>query len=236
MVAVIVPGKSQARPSPSAIKSLAITWDNRALLSSLGDYKNLEVLSITCLVSLKAIPGSIGHLMRLKKLTIDSGSGCSMNPVLPEDFGNLHSLEKLVLYGAQDPSMPDLQPAGRHKFPQSMSQLKNLKYLDLGRNGFKQIPAFVGDLPKLRELRFEFNDLRMVPPFISNLHELKVLRLKGNYLDDLPNYLNSLPNLNLVTLGNNCKITQDAKKMKNLRERFPRVKFDFEDEYDCPTK
>lgn len=228
--------KSHVLPSPSSVRSLEITWDNRALVSSLGDYKNLEALSITCLVSLKAIPDSIGHLTKLRELTIDNGNGCSMNPMLPVDFGNLHSLEKLVLYGAQDPRMPDGQPAKRHKFPQSMSRLKNLTYLDLGRNGFKHIPAFVGDLPNLGELRFEFNDLKKVPPFISSLHKLKVLRLKGNGLDVLPNFLNNLPNLKSISLGNNCKITQSPARMKQLKERFPRVAFDFMDEYDCPEK
>jgi hypothetical protein len=236
VVATARPAEFQAAPPASSVKSLAITRDNRTILNNLGAFKNLEVLSITCLESLKALPDSIDHLTKLRELTIDNANGCSMNPLLPKNFGNLHLLEKLVLYGAQDPGMPDQQPAERHKFPQSMSQLKNLIFLDLGRNGFKQVPIFVGDLPKLRELRFEWNKLTKLPYLISGMHELKILRLKGNNLDDLPNFLNNLPNLNLITLGNNCKITQNPLKMKQLKERFPKITFDFMDEYDCPTK
>jgi Leucine-rich repeat (LRR) protein len=230
------PVQVQAGPAPSSARSLKISWETPKLIESVGSYPNLETLSISCLESLKVLPDSIVHLTNLQELVIDNGNGCSMNPVLPKDFGNLRSLKKLVLYGAQDPRMPDLQPAVRHKFPQSMSQLKNLTYLDLGRNGLNKIPAFVGDLPKLRELGLEWNELKELPPFISNLRKLEILRLNSNDLNDLPDFLNDLPKLTVITLGYNCRITQDTTKMKNLKERFPRVKFDFMDEYDCPQK
>lgn len=223
-------------PAPTRVRSLAISRANRRLLEHLGSYPNLEILSVTCLENLKTLPDALSHLTKLKDLEIDSGNGCAMNPALPEDFGNLRSLTKLVLYGAQDPRTPGRRPRERHKFPQSMSQLKNLTYLDLGRNGLREIPSFVGHLPKLRELRFEWNGLKELPRFVSHLHELRVLRLKGNDLDNLPNSLDDLPKLTLVTLGNNCTITQSAAKMKRLKERFPKVTFDFIDEYDCPGK
>jgi Leucine-rich repeat (LRR) protein len=91
-----------------------------------------------------------------------------------------------------------------------MSRLKNLTYLDLGRNGYMQVPSFVKDLPNLKELRLEFNDL-----------------------EDLPDFLNTLPKLTRITLGNNCKITANDAKMHDLMRRFPRVTFGFEGEYDC---
>lgn len=141
------------RAVPS-LKTLRISRQNAAALDHVADYPDLEVLSITCLESLRALPDSIGKLARLKELTIDNGNGCSMNPQLPETFGNLQSLEKLTLYGAQDITLRGHKLAERHPFPSSMSNLKNLVYLDLGRNGFDEIPSFVKDLPKLRELRF----------------------------------------------------------------------------------
>jgi Leucine-rich repeat (LRR) protein len=118
-----------------------------------------------------------------------------------------------------------------------MSQLKNLVYLDLGRNGLEEIPSFVKDLPKLRELRFEWNmNLKEVPAFLSNLHELVTLRLNSNGLHDLPDFLNTLPKLTRISLGNNCEITQSAAKLKSLKKRFAKITFDFDDEYDCPSK
>jgi len=159
-----------------------------------------------------------------------------MNPILPETIGNLRSLEKLVLYGAQDPREPGPRPSERHNFPHSMSQLKNLIYLDLGRNGLEEIPTFVQDLPKLRELGFQWNmQLKGVPAFLSNLRELTTLKLDADGLTDLPDFLNSLPKLTRITLGDNCKITQNAAKIRELRRRFPKISLDFNDEYDCPA-
>src|ERR1039457_4788211 len=85
-------------------KTLEIAGQNAQLLAQIGDYPDLEVLSISCLEDLQSLPESIGSLKKLKELKIDNGNGCSMNPVLPETMGNLRSLQKMILYGAQDPS------------------------------------------------------------------------------------------------------------------------------------
>ena len=114
-----------------------------------------------------------------------------------------------------------------------MSQLKNLTYLDLGRNELETVPPFVKDLPKVKEFRFQWNKLRSIPEFLKPLHELTTLRLEGNDLDDLPDWLSELPSLTRITLGNNCTITQSTAEMRSLRHRFPKVTVDFLDEYDC---
>jgi Leucine-rich repeat (LRR) protein len=221
-------------------KTLRITRANAKLLDHIGEYPDLEVLSINCLEGLQSLPDSVGSLAKLKVLRIDNGNGCSMNPALPETIGNLHLLEKLILFGAQDPRPAGKergpQPAERHTFPSSMSELKNLTYLDLGRNGLAEIPSFVKDLPKLRELDFEWNiEFRTIPAFITDLHDLETLKLAGNDLDDLPDSLTGLLKLKRITLGNNCQITQSNTKMADLKRRFPKISLDLEDEYDCPA-
>ena len=224
-----------------ATKSLAISEENAALLNRHQEYPNLEKLEISCLESLSSLPTSIGTLAKLKELIIDNGNGCSMNPELPESIGNLHALEKLVLFGAQDarPIGKDYgpQPRDHHRFPKSMSQLTNLTYLDLGRNGFEEIPEFVKDLPNLREFGFAWNEkVKALPPFLVGLRKLQTLRLDADGLTDLPGFLNQLPKLSRITLGDNCKITQNATKTKTLQRRFPKISLDFNDEYDCPAK
>jgi Leucine-rich repeat (LRR) protein len=209
------------------------------LLDKLASYPDLEVLQIRCLEDLRAFPDSIGKLTKLKELIKDNGNECSMNPVLPESLGNLNSLEKLVLFGAQDPRDHDesggLRMKERHKFPASMSRLQRLVYLDLGRNVLEEIPPFVGDWPHLKVLGFAWNmKFKTVPAFLTRLQELTTLQLEANDLIDLPSFLNNLPKLRVITLGYNCKITQSQARMADLKRRFPEVKFDFTDECDCP--
>ena len=122
---------------------------------------------------------------------------------------------------------------GRHKFPRSMSRLKNLTYLDLGRNGLEEIPPFVQDLPKLKQLGFAWNmNLKEVPSFLTRLRELNSLDLQANNLHDLPDFLNALPKLTDVTMGDNYAITRNEAKKKELQRRFPKIHFNFDDEYD----
>jgi len=73
------------------------------------------------------------------------------------------------------------------------------------------------------------------PPFLTNLHELQTLRLEADGLSDIPQFLSKAPRLSLISLGNNCSITTSEPKKKALVRRFPNIKFDFEDEYDCPS-
>jgi len=220
-----------------AVKSLEINDKNARRLDNIGSYPELETLHIRCLEDLRALPESIGQLSKLKELDINNGNGCSMNPVLPESIGNLTSLEKLVLFGAQDPRAVDESdpvPRERHKFPAGMSRLKNLVYLDLGRNGLDEIPVFVKDLPRLQHLGFAWNGAKKLPPFLAGLHELTTIQLDSDDLSDLPGFLNTLPRLSYISLGGNCAITQKPTKMRDLKKRFPRISFDFENEYDCP--
>jgi hypothetical protein len=86
VVVIVIVVLLSATPGSDAAssKTLEISETNATLLDHLGDYSDLEVLSISCLENLQSLPDSIGKLMRLKELRIDNGNGCSMNPVLPE--------------------------------------------------------------------------------------------------------------------------------------------------------
>ncbi len=216
-------------------KKLEITDQNSSILDQLGEYTDLEELSISCVEGLKALSDSIGKLTKLKVLNMNNGNGCAMNPVLPESIGNLHSLERLDLYGAQDITNAGPQPGERHEFPHGMSQLPRLVYLDLGRNGLEEIPSFVKDLPNLQEFRFEYSmHLKEIPRFLAEMPMLTTLRLNSDNLTDLPEFLNSAPKLRKIILGDNCEITVDKEVMEGLTKKFPKISLDFENEYDCP--
>jgi Leucine-rich repeat (LRR) protein len=224
---------SSAKP-----KSLSINPENQHILSKLQDYPKLESLQIVCVENLQAVPISIGSLSRLKELIMNQGNGCQMNPELPKSMGNLKFLEKLDLFGGQDSRKigkgPSPYPSIQHQFPSSMSKLQNLKYLDLGRNGIQEVPDFVKDLHNLEYLGFAWNKkVKKLPVFLTQLKHLKTLDLSAGGLTDLPPFFAKLPKGITVLLGNNCAITTSPAKMQSLRSRFPNIKFDFEDEYDC---
>ena len=190
-------------------KILHITIENADLLDKLTMFPNLEELKISCLEDLKILPKTIGDLKNLKYLNIDNGNGCVMNVSLPENIINLKKLQKLKLYGAVDNRDFNNVKVPRAVFPKTMFKMTWIKSLDLGRNGFDKIPGFVFSLSSLEELYFDFNDLKTLPDSISQLKKLKK-----------------------ITLGDNYKITLCKKEKERLKRRFPKIIFDFENEYD----
>jgi Leucine-rich repeat (LRR) protein len=226
------------------ITRLEIPWnDKQNLIDHLADYPELTSLSFAGYEDMVELPASLRKLTHLKELIIDNGNGSEMNPQLPEWFGELRTLETLVLFGAQDPitEAPDAQPGttdndklrARHPWPKSMAQLKNLTSLNIGRNRLGEVPAFVQQLPHLRVLTLSFDSLKTLPDGLGQLRELQELNLLGNDLTDLPRSLEKLPALKKITLGNNCALTHNEKKKAELKKRFPKVTLDFEDMYDC---
>jgi Leucine-rich repeat (LRR) protein len=83
-------------------------------------------------------------------------------------------------------------------------------------------------------LALAFDSLKTLPDWLGQLRELQELDLFGNELTDLPRSLEKLPALKKITLGNKCKLTHNEKKKAELKKRFPKVAFDFQDAYDCP--
>jgi Leucine-rich repeat (LRR) protein len=196
-----------------AITKLDVNTSNPGELGHLNEYSNLEVLNISCLEDLKEIPDSVGELSHLKEFRIDNGNGCVMNAKLPKSLGNLKNLQVLILQGAMVADMPEptKTPKQVQKIPDSLAQLKNVTEVDLSMDGLNEVPVFVAGLTNLKSLDLTFNGLR-----------------------DLPDFLNDLPELKTVKMGENCEITQNKHKQKELQKRFPRIQFDFDDEYtDC---
>ena len=91
-------------------------------------------------------------------------------------------------------------------FPAQVWTMNNLKYLDLGGNGFTgQIPVEVGNLTNLDHLFLWGNKLDgSIPQQIGSLTNLIYLNLWGNKLGgSLPKELGNLVKLEVLSLGNN---------------------------------
>lgn len=196
-----------------SIKSLVIDDEKKvSVLNQLDSFPNLESLTIHCLEKLETLPPTLGRLKHLKTLDINNGNGCTMNPQLPDNIGDLTALRTLILYGAQDNRATRKKSVHPHRtWPVSLTKLKELTELNLGRNGLKEIPSFVFSLKALESLTLDFNELK-----------------------DLPDELGKLPHLKKVSIGDNCAITGSIKKQAELKKKFPSFQLAFENEYDCP--
>ena len=220
---------------PDKVKRLAIQSAEpgmKHLPARLGSLVNLEVLEISCLEQLEDLPEEIGELRKLEELIIDNGNGCSMNVSLPRSIGQLGNLRVLRLYGALDPREIGLEKSARRakskSLPETLSNLRKLEELDLGRNGLRSIPPQIASLRRLKRLGLDYNNLREIPSFVGNLTSLKELSLRSNGGVNLPESLGRLKGLH-VSMGNNALT---LKEQKQLRSRFPKLVFSFDNEFD----
>jgi Leucine-rich repeat (LRR) protein len=192
---------------------------------------NLRELDLSCLENLKALPPEVGKLSSLEKLVFDCGNGGSMNISLPEEIGNLKGLRVLRLYGAMDPREFEKNPLPPSRFkplPEGIRKLTGLKELDLGRNGLPYVPPQISSLESLEVLDLSFNEIDELPEFMGNLKRLRVLALEGNGGIRLPASMSQVSGLR-ITAGNN---RLDLKSQDALRQRYPNIKFEFDDVYD----
>lgn len=227
---------AKALQTPEQVRCFAPKFEGtdlnmKRLPAGLGKLVNLEVFAFACLEQLEALPEEIGSLRKLEELIIDNGNGCGMNIRLPRSIGKLENLRILRLYGALD-ARDSGQAAGNRNIkslPDSIGDLRNLEVLDLGRNGLTAVPPAIARLSNLKTLRLEYNDLRTLPAFVGNLPNLKELSLDSNgRAVVLPASLAKLKGLK-ISMGNNSLKIRDQ---KNLRARFPKIVFAFENEFD----
>jgi Leucine-rich repeat (LRR) protein len=138
--------------------------------------------------SLKAVPESIGSLISLKELILDS----NQLSTLPEGIKNLKSLSKLNL--------------GHNHFevvPKSILNLPALEELIMWSNKLVDIPETIGNFKILKKLHLFDNNLKSLPNTIGNLESLKILDLKQNELTNLPDSITKLTSLKKLLIKSN---------------------------------
>ncbi|WP_157970372.1 leucine-rich repeat domain-containing protein [Albibacterium indicum] len=144
--------------------------DIKKLPDALGDMVNLvELKGYTS----QNIPSSVTELPKLKILYFLTGA---TNASLPDDFGNIKSLEIFKLGG-------DFK-----KLPNSFCDLPNLYDVELGAGmgtSLELLPENIGNLKSLVSLTVN-GHLRSIPESFSNLTNLENLVITGGEFETLP--------------------------------------------------
>ena len=221
---------AQALKSPEKATQLTIRDDPnlKHLPPTFSSLINLKELNISCLELLEDLPADIGRLTKLERLVIDNGNGCGMNVSIPASIGELKGLKVLKLFGGLDPSDQPEALSQVKSLPTTIANLQNLEELDLGRNRLPAVPAEIGELKNLRKLALDYNDIHEVPASIGELSNLKELSVCSNGGIKLPESLSKISGLKIAMGNNSLKL----KDQEELRRRFPKAKFNFENEYD----
>ncbi len=96
----------------------------------------------------------------------------------------------------------DLSYTGVTDFPESISQLNNLKIFSLNGNGLKKIPEWLYNFEKIETLNFNANEIEIIPDWLPDL-PLKELGLSNNKINAIPLSFKRLDNLKTLKLQNN---------------------------------
>lgn len=184
--------------SLAALEALTLTRPSGTLTpitlpATLGNLHNLSQLTISG--PLATLPNSFGDLETLNLLVL---TGNSLR-TLPETVGNLHNLRWLILSANELTSLPA-----------SIGNLTNLIFLDVAYNQLTALPAEIGNLQQLERLRADDNQLQTLPTTIGNLSSLNSLELTRNQLVALPPELGNLTGLRALKLGSNQLTTLPA--------------------------
>ncbi|KAG5564707.1 hypothetical protein RHGRI_000786 [Rhododendron griersonianum] len=124
----------------------------------------------------------------LKELNLD---GCHLS-YLPEEIGNLISLQKL-----------DLAENNLSTLPDGICNLTCLKDLRLEENNVSILPSGIGRLTSLEILLLSRNSLCTLPDTIGKLSCLKFLWVGNNKLSHLPSEIGDLDSLEELDLAGN---------------------------------
>jgi internalin A len=97
----------------------------------------------------------------------------------------------------------DLRRLGLRELPPSISQLMQLRRLDISGNQLTALPEAIGQLTQLQGLAAVGNQLARLPEAIGQLTQLHHLHISGNQLTTLPESLKNLTQLKALYLHDN---------------------------------
>jgi Leucine-rich repeat (LRR) protein len=150
---------------------------------------------------LKENPNQVATITQLT-ITNDHSLSC-----IPPEIGYFKGLEQL-----------DVSNSKIQFLSGAISQLENLKYLNLDGNTLQTLPENIGELKKLEYLFLSHNPITALPSSISKLKKLKELDLTKNQLNSFPSSLCQLTNLQKLKLVSNrlAQLPNEINQFQNL--------------------
>ncbi len=103
--------------------------------------------------------------------------------------------------------------------PESFSNFKALRILNLSENNFTTVPESLSGLDSLKKLDLNFSKIESIPESFGNLPLLVILELPGNKLKKLPESIGKLRSLRHLYLGSNRlrEIPSSFEHLQNLQ-------------------
>ncbi len=173
--------------------------------------KNLDSLNLQ-VSYISEIPNEISKLKNLRKLILDDISLDGF----PQAVTNLTELRELSITN------------GNVKvIPQDIGKLTKLEKLDLGnfwnydRKNVCDSLSNISQLSNLRELNLEWTKIKSLPLEFSQLKNLQVLNIKYNDFRSFPEVIDQIPNLKLLIV---CYEEFDKKTMRDLKKQNKKYK------------
>lgn len=160
----------------------------QSLPPSISKLSQLETLVLS-FNQLSSLPNEFTNLKRLKYLELRNNTSFNR---LPEQLGDLSSLEYLGLAGSKITS-----------FPTSINGCKNLMKLVANSSQLMTIPKEIGDCTWLLDVNLGYNKIEIIPKEIGNLSRLTRLDLSGNKIENLPEEFSKLKNIKFCVLSHN---------------------------------
>jgi Leucine-rich repeat (LRR) protein len=103
--------------------------------------------------------------------------------------------------------------------PEEVSQFKNLRFINVMKNGISGLPEGLFDLPELREINARENKIDRLSSKCGQLKKMVFLDLSKNALTSLPPQLKGMEKLEMLNVSENklTNLPRQTGKMKSLR-------------------
>lgn len=172
----------------------------------LGDLHNLQSLTLMCNNS-GTLPAGICNLKQLTSLTLGSSAIPSLFTALPQEIGQMVSLENMTITGGLEGALTS-----------GVADLPALKSLTINGTKLTSLPSEFGNLKTLEVLLLNNNQLETIPTGIGNLVGLQQLDMSVNVLTgNLPEELGDLAAITSINLSNNQLTGEIPAKIGDLQ-------------------